>query len=358
MSDTGHKRRLLVVLVGIAVVVSLVPGVAAAQSGVGGTTTVDSGETVSSISGVYGTIIVEGTVTGDVSGAAGNIVIREGGVVEGDLEAAAGNIRISGTVRGDVSTGAGSIRVTETGTVEGNFEVGAGNVRIDGTINGDAEVGADTIRLGDDATIAGSLTYDGNLEGNRDAVAGEITRDGSLGPGLFTELRPVASWIFTVNAFILNFILGALLLGLFPNFSDGIADRVATEPAKTGLAGLGAFIGIPILLIAVAITVIGIPISVVGLLLFLAVSWIGLVLGRFAIGTWLLSFTDVDNRWVALVIGLLLAVVLGQIPVVGTLVNFVIFLLGLGALVMALVSRRRRMTTPSEPATTEGPAAD
>lgn len=358
MVATSRKRQLLVLLVGMTLFLTLFPGVVAAQSGVGGTVTVESGETVSSVSGVYGTIVIEGTVTGDVAGVAGDIVIRDGGVVEGNLEAAAGNIRIAGTVEGDVSTGTGSIHLTETGTVGGNFEVGAGNVRIDGTINGDAQVGAEAIRLGEPATIAGSLTYDGDLEGNRDAVQGDITRDRSLGPTLFTDLQPVATWIFTVNAFILNLLLGVLLLGLFPKFSDRVATRVETDPAKTGLVGFGVLLGIPILLILVAITVIGIPLSIIGVLAFLVFSWIGLVYGRFAIGSWLLSYADVDNKWAALAVGLLLAVFLGQIPIIGGLLNFIIFLLGLGALVIGLVTRRRRIAESSEQTTLDESVAE
>lgn len=356
MVRTPSSRQLVVFLVIGLVVVGLVPGVASAQEGIGGSVTVESGETVSSISGVYGTIIVEGTVTGDVSGTAGNIVIREGGVVEGSLQAAAGNIRISGTVAGDVSTGAGSVHLTDSGIVDGDFEVGAGDVRIDGTINGDAQVGADTIRLGDGAAIAGSLTYDGTLEGNRDAVAGEITRDTSLGPNFVTDLQPIASVFFAVNAFILNLLLGVLLLGLFPNFSTRVADRVRTDPAKSGLIGLAVLIGIPVLLVAFAITVIGIPIAFVGLLAFFAVVWVGTVYGRFAVGMWLLSLADIHNRWAALVVGLLLAVVFWQIPILGGLLNGIIFLLGLGAFVLALVARRSRITLRSGATVTESPA--
>jgi len=352
---SNDKHRVAVIFLCAALFVGLVPGVVTAQSGASGTTVVESGETVSGISGIYGTIIIEGTVTGDVSGVAGDIVVREGGVIEGNLEAAAGNIRISGTIEGDVSSGAGAIHLTRTGVVDGNVDAGAGEVRIDGRIGGDAAIGAETIRLGDEATIEGSLTYDGDLLGNRDAVAGEITRDRSLGPGLIDDFQPFASWIFAVNAFIFNFLLGALLLGLFPRFSDGIADRVAANPLRSGLAGLAAFIGIPLLLVLVAITIVGIPISIGGLFLFLFVVWIGVVYGRFAVGYWLLSLADIENRWGALLVGLVLGVVLHQIPFVGGLLNFIIFLLGLGAFITAVYTRRRRLSTPADTAPEETP---
>lgn len=352
---SSYKHRLGVIFLCAILLVGLVPGVVTAQDGAGGTTVVGPDDTVSGISGIFGTIVVEGTVTGDVSGVAGDIVVREGGVIEGDIEAAAGNIRISGTVEGDVSSGAGAIHLTRTGVIEGNVDVGAGEVRIDGRIGGDVSIGAETIRLGDDAAIDGSLTYDGDLQGNRDAVAGEITRDRSLGPSLIDNLQPFASWIFAVNAFIFNLLLGALLLGLFPRFSDRVADRVASDPLRSGLVGVAAFFGIPFLLVLIAITVIGIPISIVGFLLFLLVVWVGVVYGRFAVGYWLLSLADIENRWGALLVGLLLGVVLHLIPFVGGVLNFIIFLLGLGAFVTGLYTRRRRKSTSADTTPQETP---
>ena len=353
MSHTSRTRKLVVVLLALVVAASLFPGVASAQSGVGGTTVVESGETVSSVSGVYGTIVIEGTVTGDVSGLAGDVVVRESGIVEGNLDVAAGNVRIAGTVAGSVSAGAGSIHITETGVVQGTFEVGAGEVRIDGRIDGDATIGAETIRLGDNAALAGSLTYDGTLEGNTNAVAGDITRDRSIGTGMVTDIQPFASWVFAINAFLLNLLLGAVLLGLFPRFSNGVAERVTANPVRSGLVGLGTVVAVPIVLVLVAITVIGIPLSLVGLFAFLFVIWIGLVYGRFAVGYWLLTQVDIHNKWAGLVAGLLLAVLLHQIPYVGGLANFVIVMLGIGALIGAIVASRRAKSAGGKSAKTD-----
>ncbi len=347
MPRPTRKRRGLVVVLGVAILLATLPGVVTAQSGVDGTTVVERGETVSSIEGAYGTIVVEGTVTGDVDGFAGDIVIREGGVVKGNLRAAAGNVRIAGTVEGEVSTGAGSVHVTDTGVVEGTTNIGAGEVRIDGRLDGDATIGADTIRLGDNATIAGSLTYDGTLMGNRDAVGGDVTRDRSIGTGLTEDVLPFVSWVVAAYLFVLNLLLGAVLLGLFPRFSGRVADRVRTGPVRSALVGVVALVVIPLILVAVALTVVGIPLSLVGILAFMLLSWVALVYGRFAVGAWLVSLVGIANRWVGLLTGLVLAAVLGQVPIVGPLLNFGIYLLGLGALLTALFSRRRRVAGPT-----------
>lgn len=344
--------RLLTLFVAASLLLTLVSVPAAAQSGVGGSIVVEDGETVSEVNAVGGSVIIHGTVTGDVSGAAGNVLIT--GTVDGDVSVATGNLVISGTVGGDVSAGAGNVHVEEAGAVNGNFDVGAGEVRIDGTIDGDARIGAETIRLGETASIGGSLTYDGQLQGNLDAVAGEITHDRTLGATSVTELQPLVSWVFAVYAFIANLVLGILLLAVFPRFSDGIVAQVTGEPLKTGLVGFGVLLAVPLLLFVLILTIIGIPLALVGVLVFLFVAWISIVYGRFAVGMWLLSLVKRDGdqnslRWIALLLGLLVGAALAAIPIVGSAVNGVIFLLGLGALTLGLVGRRRGISSETSP---------
>lgn len=336
----------MAVLLSVLVFASLFSGVAAAQTGIGGTTVVEEGQTVSEVNAVVGTLVIHGTVTGDVSGAAGTVLIT--GTVEGDVSVAAGSLEIAGQVGGDVSAGAGSFHLREGGSVGGNVDLGAGDARLDGTIGGDVRVGAETIRLGDTASIAGSLTYDGRLEGNLDAVGGEITRDRTIGGTILPDLQPVASWVFGAYAFVANLLVGAALLVLFPRFSAGLSERVIAAPARTGAIGLGVLIGVPILFVLLALTIVGIPLMLAGILLFLCIAWISLIYGRFAFGVWLVSFfasgdesdRAVDRRWIALVLGLLFGALLAQLPFVGWLVNLTIFVLGLGGLTAGLYARR------------------
>ncbi|MDG5817914.1 polymer-forming cytoskeletal protein [Natronococcus sp. A-GB7] len=340
--ETSVRKRLAVVLLVVVLLGTLPTGVAAqSESTVGGTVVVGEGETIDELEAVAGTVVVEGTVTGDVSAAAGDVRIESGGEVGGDLEAASGSVTIDGAVGGDVDVGAGNVAVGEDGTVGGEFTAGAGNVVVDGTLEGDAAIGAETITLGEDAAIAGDLRYNGDLQGNTDAVAGSISEDPSLGFDIAPTLQPLASWLVSLYTLALNLLLGAALLALFPRFSDGVAERVARDPVRTGAVGFGVLIGVPILLVAAAITIIGIPFSIVGGFAFALVVWIGIVYGRFAVAAWLLGYADLENRWLALVVGMIGGAILAQVPFVGGLLNFVILLLGLGALAWGLYAHRR-----------------
>lgn len=355
--NSTNRLTWIALFLTVILILGTIPGTVAAQTGVGGSIVVDEGETVSEINAVGGSVVIHGTVTGDVNGAAGNVIIT--GTVGGDVNIATGNLQISGTVAGDVSAGAGSIHLEENGSVGGDFTVGAGDVRIDGTIDGNAQIGAETIDLGETASIAGSLTYDGNLTGNLDAVGGEITRDRTIGAVTLTDIRPIAPWLFAFYAFIANLLLGAALLAFFPRFSLGVGDQVLSEPIKTGVIGFGIVIAIPFVVVALVLSIIGIPLALVGLLLFVVVAWIGLVYGRFALGMWVVKLLGrnqtgrVEPKWIALVLGLLIGGILAAIPYIGGVVNFLLFILGLGAIAIGLNRRRTRSRTTESPAVTE-----
>ncbi|WP_200840428.1 polymer-forming cytoskeletal protein [Natrialba sp. INN-245] len=362
MGMNNTPLRTVVRLLALAVVLcGALPGTVAAQSEsqTGGTVVVEDGETVDELETFAGAVIVEGTVTGDVSAVAGDVRIE--GDVGGDLEAAGGSVTIDGSVDGDVDAAAGGLRVSEGGTVGGDVSAGAGTVVIDGSVDGNVAAGAETIRLGGDAAIAGDLRYGGELVGNTDAVAGEIIQE-STGWEFEPILEPIATWLFALYTLGLNLLLGTALLLVFPRFSSGVAGRIGTDPLRTGLVGLGVLVGVPILLVALAITIVGIPVSVFGGFAFALAIWIAVVYGRYAVAAWLLSLVDVHNRWVALLVGVVAGALVSPIPYLGGLVDLLVLLLGLGALARGIVAHRRtvrqRESRSQEGVGTDGPAAD
>lgn len=343
-SLTGRRIGALL-LVGV-LVLSLATGVAAAQSvqGVGGTIVVGADETVESVEAVAGTIVIRGTVTGDVSGAAGTVLITETARVDGNVEAAAGTVRIDGQVGGDVSVGAGTLEVTETARIGGNVDAGAGYASFDGPVDGDVTVGAETVVLGPNARIGGDLRYDATTL-NRDPAAtvdGSVVREVRGERGAFDGATVVGTVLQAVYGLLANLLFGAMLLFAFPDFSAGVASRVGTSPVRTGGVGLLALVGVPIVLVFLVVTLVGIPLAVVGAVAFAGVVWAGLVYGQFAVGVRALAAVDRENRWLALVVGLVGFALLGAVPVLGGLLELGALLLGLGALVLGLRDAYRR----------------
>lgn len=327
-----RSERTATVALILLVVLALFPGVAAAQQQSGASVVVEEGE----------------THEGDLEAFSGNVVVH--GRVTGDVNAAAGNVRIDGTVDGNVEVAAGNVYLGPNATVGGNLEAAAGNVVIAGTIDGDVDAAAETITLASTASIGGDLTYGGTLEREDGAtVAGTVSQgDAQVAP--FGGMGPsIPGWAFTVYGFLVNAVLGAVLLLAFPAFSRTVADRAVDAPARSTGFGLLALIAVPIGLVVLMLTIVGIPLSLIGFVLFGLSLWVGAVYGRFAVGVWLLDVADVDNRWLALVAGLVVVAAVGLVPVVGGLVELLVVLLGFGALATAL-NRRYRGGAPESPA--------
>lgn len=332
----------------LVVVLATVPGPVAAEARAGGSVVVAEGETVDGLETFAGSVVVRGTVEGDLSALAGDVTVTETGRVTGNVAGAAGSIRIAGAVDGDVSGAAGDVAIAETGSVGGNLDVGAGTLRIDGTVAGDVTVGAERIVLGQDASVGGDLTYDGQLSGPRGVVAGSIDRDPSLGGPVFEPITPgFGEWVLGIYGFLVNLTLGAVLLLVFPRFSRRVADTAVEGPARAGAVGLLLLVGVPLVLLAVAITIIGIPLTIVGAMVFGLFAWVASVYGRFAVGTWLTAYTTVESRWVSLLVGFLVVGIAVRIPFVGWIPEFLVGLLGLGALALALTEHRRRVRRES-----------
>jgi cytoskeletal protein CcmA (bactofilin family) len=350
---SSRAPRLLILLVVATVAVGTVPGLAAAETRAGGTVVVGADETTGDLEVFGGDVTVRGTVDGDLRAFGGNVRIE--GTVTGDVEAAAGNVYISGTVDGDVRMGAGNVQLTESASVGGNLEAGAGTVIIAGTVGGNATVGAETVTLAPTASIGGALEYDGTLDRADGAqVGGSVTRNADLSVG--GPIPQVPDFFFSAYFLVVNFVLGAILLLAFPGFSRGLVDRTRDRPGVTGVVGLGALIATPVALVLVAITIVGIPISLVGLGAYLVSIWLGIVCGRYLLGAWLLSLVDYRNRWVALVVGLLVMAGATRLPVIGGLADLAVLVWGLGALLMGLYGAYRRRRADGRNA--NGPAAE
>ncbi|MFB6108424.1 MAG: polymer-forming cytoskeletal protein [Haloplanus sp.] len=334
-------RRLALLAVVTTLLLAFGTGIAAADSarGVAGTVVVGQGETYDSVESVAGSVVVRGTVTGDVSALAGDVYVTDTGRVGGDVSAAAGTVRVDGVVGGDVNAAAGTVELGESARVGGNFAVGAGYVSVDGAVGGDARVGAETVVLGPNATIGGEFRYDAETF-TRDpgaTVAGGVVRDDELGGvGPVGDGLSLFPWFGAVYGLFVNLLLGAGLLLVFPAFSARVASRVATDPVVTGGVGLLTVLGVPVVLVLLAVTVVGIPLSVLGAVGFTVAVWVALVYGQFAVGAWALGVLGREDRWLALVVGLVGFALLGAVPVVGTLFELAAVVLGLGALALGL----------------------
>ena len=350
----GWWRRFGVLLV-VLLVLGAVPGAVAAQTGevtrTGGTVTVAEGETIDGdFVATGGTVVIDGRVTGDATVTAGTVIVSETGRVDGKLEAMAGSVVVEGTVGGDASVAAGSLVVREGASV-GGIEAAASDIRVNGNVDGDARLAGETVSLGPAAVVGGDVEYDAETftAAPGAQVSGAVTRndDLSVSPvvapwGEFGDLGgfSVPAGVFAAWGLVLNLLVGAAVVALAPRFARDVTDRGTRAAAKSGGVGLLTFVAVPIALALVAITVVGIPVSIVGALAYALVLWLTTIYGALVVGTWLLSLADRESVWVALAVGLVGFTLVGFVPYVGELLQFVVLLVGLGAFVLAVRDRR------------------
>lgn len=162
------------------------------------------------------------------------------------------------------------------------------------------------------------------------------------------QLRPRNPFRLSVldaYGFVVNLLLGAVLLALLPRFSTRVAAPVAREPLRTGAFGLATSLVAPVVLALFGLSLFGIPLALVGAALLVALWWVGAVYGRFAAGMCLLAAVPralaalgidsqpVTNRWAGLLVGVVVVALLTRIQYLGSVVDAAVVLLGAGALV-------------------------
>ncbi len=346
----SSTRRVVTRLVVVVVLLVGATGVGAAQSTqADGNVVVAAGETVGDLQAAGGTVVVRGTVDGDLRGYAGAVVVEESGVVTGDLRASAGTVTVRGTVEGDLEGAAGSVSVTPGGVVGGDVSVAAADLVVAGTVDGSVEAAVERLELASTASVAGAVRYSSDAELVRDeaaTVGGQVSAADDLsvdaGFGALAENAGPLGLVFGLYFALATLLLGAVLLVAFPDDTATVVDEVSENTLRSGGIGLLGLIGLPTVLGLVAVTIIGAPVALLGLMAFGILAFVSAALAEYAVGAWALSYTGMENRWVALLVGVAGVGLLSRIPVVGDLINLVVFLLGFGAVLGILYRRFRR----------------
>jgi cytoskeletal protein CcmA (bactofilin family) len=247
-------------------------------------------------------VVISGTVDVPKGATAGDIVIVDGpvriaGHVTGDVVAVAGKVTISGQVDGDVVTVANRLRLLEGAHVRGDVSYGD-----------------------EKPVVASGATVDGKIKKVKNKI----------GVGAFAWAIGLIIWLAVTAS---SLILGVLVVAFTPR-----AVEAASEAADSSLGaaigmGAGLFIGIPLGAILIAATVFGVPLAVLLLLAVLPLYALGYVTSAWILGRRILSGRR--DRFVPLLIGLLILRVIALIPFLGGLAGIAATAFGLGALGLA-----------------------
>jgi cytoskeletal protein CcmA (bactofilin family) len=276
----------------------------------------------------------------DVSTGAGDIEVR--GPVEDDVHSGFGDVLVTGKVKGDIDAGFGDVKIE--GPVEGDVHSGFGDVYVDAPIKGDVNVGWGDVDLGPKAEISGNLECEGGeITGNRSAVKGDMMASGmaidfdeSHGPSIIGFF----GWLFAALAFSACAVLAAVVA---PRPLASAASRAEESPGRSFVYGLVSLPAVFVLCVVLAVSIVGIPLLLLLVPAYLALLFCGALVAAFFVGTRVLMVTGryrVGNA-LAAVVGAMILAATTFIPVLGDLILYALSLLGTGAIILSLFSRRR-----------------
>jgi hypothetical protein len=191
------------------------------------------------------------------------------------------------------------------------------------------------------------------------APGATVGSQSSIEPALIAVgLAPIAIAVWL--GFALAYVLAGLLVAAIAGGQLRRAGAAITgEPGAVTLGALGVLIGLPLLIVILAVTVVGIPTALAVALVALPLVWfVGSVAVAVRIGDWVLLKTrgrvEAHHPLVAAFLGTIVVGVLSVIPIVG----FVLGVAGAGAvLLVAWRSAFADADRPAAPTVQVGPAA-
>jgi hypothetical protein len=169
-------------------------------------------------------------------------------------------------------------------------------------------------------TVSGVLA-----PGSIDIVVAQVQSPGSnLGLGTRIGIR------FGVG-FLLNLVLGGLVVGLSPTYATRRVADIREDPGEAFLWGLLVGIVVPIFLVILAVTVVGLVITIPGLIVLAFVGLTALGVTVAWIGDALTGDSGTQIRAKSIVVGALVLAIPGSIPVLGNVLVSIIQYFALGA---------------------------
>ena len=301
-----------------------------------------------------GSVAIAGDVQEDLVVAGGVVTVT--GNVFGDLRVIGGRAAIYGNVGDDLVVAGGQVDVGQDAVVGGSVLAGAGILTIDGvvnedvrgvmgmlllngTVNGDVIVTIeDKIDVSEEARIEGDLKYSALLEASipENNVGGTISFNKFHVDNILQNLT-YASFVHKGLSYLSSLLIASMFVIFIPKTLTKAALVTKQYVLRSFGIGVLTMIGGTIGAIILMFTVIGIPIG----LITLAVLSVLIFLAKIFAAAWMTSYfinyqgkTNKFKFFGGLALSLLAYYLIGLVPRVGWLVDFVLFLIGVGSLVL------------------------
>lgn len=273
---------------------------------------------------------------------AGALLVAGGSASAGSIHAATAADAEDGafvvlTGRLDVSEGAtyqAAVIFDGPLTVQGHVTKDA--IAFNGDVIVSGEVDRNVTALNGRVVVQQGAHVGGNVVSSEPPTVAPGTVDGSVRQGAEFDVRwpalfgRVFWWFITTGSV---FVLGLLLTLLLPRAADGLGQAALHRVGPSAGWGAAGFLGLPILGVIAAVTVVA-GLAGIGLLLALLLIYtVGYTVGAFALGRLLVK--EPRGRFLAFLAGFGILRVVALVPVLGGLAFVVAAGWGIGAIIVA-----------------------
>ena len=286
-------------------------------------------------------VTVDGTVTGDLY-AFGNTVSIAGSIY-GNTFAFGSNVSLKGTLGQNVYVG--SMMVDVDANIGKDLNIASGTTKIIGNVGDDVRVA--TGQLSSTATVAGDFLVSGeSLNIADDKIAGELvisTKESKIGQTPKFELRQGDFLGFNLGlamvSFVGMYIVGILLIYAAPVKTLAIERKIISsweDLLKSFAIGLVILFAIPLPLFILVLTLVGAPLALLITAILVFLVTFGTLWTEAAIGYKVLSLMKQkdDRRFLSLLIGRLITVIIKLLPFIGALYSLSLNIVTVGAVVI------------------------
>lgn len=294
-------------------------------------------------------ITISGEIGGDVFAFGGNVTLTDTAYVHGSVFVFAENIIINGICY-DVYGAGSTFTLGPNGIIARDLRLGADKTYINGNIKRDAHIDTNELVFPNDGTglIGGNLNYsskseftinDGVVVGNTNYTP-ETTEEASVSQKISSYISSILSSVLYSLAVVL------LIIWLAPNFKDKATELLKKKSPLS--LGVGLLASIIIVFASVLLLVVtrglGFSISMAVIAIFILALTISKTVFSMGCAKLINSKCKKENNITFVLFTLLVVLVvslLELIPYIGSLIGFLIVMIGLGIIVLNLIMKNK-----------------
>lgn len=304
------------------------------------------------------TVTISSQIGGDAFICAKTINVEKEGYIYSNLFAAANEVNISGVVY-DLYTTANTLNIN--GYVYRDIRTSSDTLNFSGVIGRNAYVSSKNIEISSNsvgqssvtnkATIYGDLNYSSSSEAS--IPEGTVTGSVNYSPvTTSTKSKSISSYILALGRFIVTvLVIWLLYLWLAPKFLENTGALLS----KKLLPVIGSGILTPIIFVIafVLLLILGLTsnIAIIGTMLFAILLMISTSTFVIAVNNLVCKKFNISKNTTTFGVLIITSAViwlLELIPVVGSILNFVIMIIGLGILVTAIIPEKEKSNKNSK----------